>query len=441
MPAVTAGPFEQNRDLKAEYLALFEADALSTTLTGSTEDTLLYTAARDGVPLAEIKLKAAGPAVTRLAVLSLREWTVESVSPILEPHSYVLTVPNSFAVTVNGMSLTEAHGVPSGERQTEYSLSGLYLTPDFIIADRNGNRADYTLKKGRVLVEFFDYSLTLPSVLTVEVNGQPAEGTSAGDGLVLYDIATPSKPTVCIRDDYGNSVNYEGGSELPLTYATITTDSRHTVQVNGLPVPDHRVTSRENPEYSPFADLVDGLPGFCEYTVAALQSDAAVTVVDHLGNPIPLEGNSTRYDLTDYAIRLDRVPTEVAGQVDVLQIAQNWSMFMTKDLPFAQLKEDLIADSYQYNVAVRYATGIDIQYTSKHTLANPAFTENSVTNFTWITDDCFSVDISFVKHMRLYYGAMVDDPMNDRFYFFYCDDTDNGVNDPAWKLAGMKEIV
>ena len=114
---------------------------------------------------------------------------------------------------------------------------------------------------------------------------------------------------------------------------------------------------------------------------------------------------------------------------------------MTDDLPFAQIKGDLIAGSYQYEVAVRYATGEDIKFTSKHTLADPPFTENSVTNFTWITDDCFSVDISFVKHMRLYYGAMVDDPMNDRFYFVRYDDTDNGVNDPTWKLASMKEIV
>ena len=37
--------------------------------------------------------------------------------------------------------------------------------------------------------------------------------------------------------------------------------------------------------------------------------------------------------------------------------------------------------------------------------------------------------------------GMVDDPMNDRFYFVRYDDTDNGLDDPAWKLASMKEIV
>ena len=441
LPEVTAGPFEQHYDIRAKYLALFEEDSMSVTQTGSTEDELFYTVTRDGFPLAKIKLKAAGPAVTKLAVFSLREWNVASVTPILETHNYTLTVPTSFHVQLNGIRLTAEHGTPNGERQTTYSVSGLYLNPEFDITDGSGAKADYTLKNERVMVEFYDYSLTLPSVLTVEINGAAAKGESAGNGLIHYDIASLSKPDVSVRDDYGNTVRYEGGNQFPLTYATITADSRCTVRVNGDSVPDHRIVTHIDPEYTQFADFVAGLPTVCDYTIAVLQENAAISVTDAAGNPIPLDENKTSHDLTDHVARMDSVPAEIAAQVDVLRIAQNWSMFMTDDLPFEQLKGDLIDGSYQYNVALKYATGIDIKYTSKHTLFDPAFTGNSVTNFTWITEDCFSVDISFVKHMRLYYGARVDDPMNDRFYFVRYDDTDNGVNDPAWKLAGMKEIV
>jgi hypothetical protein len=84
-------------------------------------------------------------------------------------------------------------------------------------------------------------------------------------------------------------------------------------------------------------------------------------------------------------------------------------------------------------MAVKYASSVDITFTSSHVLNDPAFTEESVTNFKQITEDCFSVDISFVKHMILRNGLKVDDPMNDRFYFV------NGRD--GWKLAGMKEIV
>ena len=43
--------------------------------------------------------------------------------------------------------------------------------------------------------------------------------------------------------------------------------------------------------------------------------------------------------------------------------------------------------------------------------------------------------------MRLRTGAAVDDPMNDRFYFVRYDDTADGVDNPTWKLASMKEIL
>ena len=120
------------------------------------------------------------------------------------------------------------------------------------------------------------------------------------------------------------------------------------------------------------------------------------------------------------------------GKVDVLDVAQKWSLFMSKDYPIGQLVAYLLPDSYQYKMAVKYASSIDITFTSSHVLNDPAFTEVSVTNFKQITEDCFAVDISFVKHMILRNGLKVDDPMNDRFYF---------VNRNGWKLAGMKEIV
>ena len=49
LPEVTAGPFEQNRDIKADYLALFQEDSLTVSQTGSSEDELYYTVERDGL--------------------------------------------------------------------------------------------------------------------------------------------------------------------------------------------------------------------------------------------------------------------------------------------------------------------------------------------------------------------------------------------------------
>ena len=442
LPEVHAGPFERKRDIKAEYLALFEEDSLTFSQTGSSEDELFYTVAQNGFPLAKIKLKAAGPAVTKLAVLSIREWAVESVAPVFAAQNYTLTLPSSFAVEVNGVAMTAEHSADAGNDLRNYTLEGVYLEPSFKITDEEANYGSYVIKNSKVLVEYYDYDLTLPAALRVSCNGTTCQGETVDGGLVRYSIALLTEPSVAISDVFGNTVYYEGGDQqLPLTYTSITVGSNYTVQVNSMAVPAEATTEQTNPEFAHFADYVKNLPTTRTYNIAILQNDANIAVTDPLGNPVALEENRAEHDLTSHAAVLGAVPAEVAAQVDVLRLAQLWSMFLTNDLPFKELEPHLIAGSYQHNVAVKYATGVDIQYTSKHTLFDPAFTENSVTNFTWITKDCFCVDISFVKHMRLYYGARVDDPMNDRFYFVYCDDTDNGVNDPAWKLAGMKEIV
>ena len=114
---------------------------------------------------------------------------------------------------------------------------------------------------------------------------------------------------------------------------------------------------------------------------------------------------------------------------------------MSNDKKFAEIKNSLIDGSYQYKKAYQYATGIDIHFVSPHKFANPMFTGNTVSNYTWITDNCFSVDVSFVKHMILPSGKKVDDAMNHRFYYVKYDDTNDGIDNPAWKIASMREII
>ena len=441
LPQVTPGAFEEGRDLQQEYLALYgDREQLSVVRAGGVVqgDTLEYQVERGGVVLARVGLKAEGPAVTKLAVFSMRDWAVDWVRPELEARDYTLTVPTSFSVSLNGTPLT---GTAGDNGESTYTVSGLYLPPDFSITDGAGTPARYTIQDGTVLAEYYNYTLTLPSSLTVRVNGERWPGEDQGTDRVRYVITMLEKPTVTVSDCYGNEVDYAGGDRLPLTSYTITADERYSVQVDGAPVPEEAVTRSPNPDYQHFADYVDHLPQVCLYSVAVLQDGAQVTVADGQGNPVPLEEETTTYDFTDPSGGPDEVPAEVSSQVDVLKVAQDWSLFMTNDLAFSKIKGYLIPSSYQYEVALKYANGEDITFTSRHTLMDPAFTDSAVTNFNWITDDCFSVDIRFVKHMRLYYGTPVDDPMNDRFYFVWYDDTADDVDNPTWKLVSMKEIL
>lgn len=438
---VALGDWEQHLDLQKEYLALYtDGDLDFSTKSGlHGEDELYYVVENGGFPLAEIKLKAMGPTVTKLAIFSYREWEVESVRPVLEAHDYTLTVPTDFHVSVNGVALTAADGALDGN-ETKYTVSGVYLKPAFEITDKDGNAAEYTLKNDRVVVEFYQYTLTLPSALTVELNGEIHPGELLEDGRVRHDMSLVAKPAVKISDDYGNVFDYEGGDELPLTYMTITANDGYTVQVAGAPIPEKAVETYPNPDYATFSDFVEDLPQICVFHIAVLQEDAEIGITDAQGEPVALDPDKHTYDLS-VPEGLAAVPDSVSAQIDVLSIAQSWSRFLTRDLTYAQMKKYLIPGSYQYEVATKYANGIDITFTSPHTLLDPAFTDNSVSNFVWITDTCFSVDISFVKHMRLSSGSLVDDPMNDRFYFVLYDDTNDNADNPTWKLASMKEIV
>lgn len=443
LPEIEVGEYEAHMDVQSKYLELLADENVSfTTKNGNhEEDELFYVVENGGVNLAEIKLKATGPSVTKLTILNMREWELVSANPIVETRDYTISVPSDFNVVVNDITLLPGDGEKGKESEITYTVSGVYLEPEFDITDKDGNKVNYVVKNNRVMAEFYDYSLTLPAMLKVTINGEICQGQPAGNSRVHYDIRVLEKPELVISDYFGNTMNYEGGDEVPLTFMTITADSRYNVTVSGQPVPTEIVTTSANKAYEQFRDYVKDLPQVSVYEIAVLNRDVEVSVTDENGNPVTLEPGKTTYDLTMERNTLKEVPQKVSSDIDVLDVAKKWSLFMSNDLAFTKVKQHLIADSYQYEVAVQYATGEDITFTSAHTLGNPAFTQEEVTNFVWITDDCFSVDISFVKHMILKTGTGVDDYMNDRFYFVKYDDTEDDIDNPTWKIASMKEIV
>ena len=292
------------------------------------------------------------------------------------------------------------------------------------------------------MAEFYDYIITLPETIEVKVNGSVLKGTPQDNNLVSYNVRALEKPEVIITDTYGNSFNYDGKTQIPLTHMTILADSGYTVKIEGNDIAKDAVTQSVLKEYEQLKDYVKDLPKVSKFNVAILKKEADVQIIDKDGKTVSYEAGLESYDFTESQGTLDKVPSEVASEIDVLKTAQYWSMFLTKDKKFSDMTPYLIKGSYQYDVAKKFAYGVDITFTSAHTLANPAFTEESVTNFKWISDNCFSVDVHFIKHMILTRnGTRVDDETNDRFYFVKWDDTEDGVNNPTWKIASMREIV
>ena len=87
IPQADPGPFEQGRDIRQEYLALFgEREKLSVARAEGTVqgDTVEYQVECGGVVLARVGLRAEGPPVTKLAVFTMQDWAVDYVRPELK---------------------------------------------------------------------------------------------------------------------------------------------------------------------------------------------------------------------------------------------------------------------------------------------------------------------------------------------------------------------
>lgn len=132
----------------------------------------------------------------------------------------------------------------------------------------------------------------------------------------------------------------------------------------------------------------------------------------------------------------DVAQQKLVAPINILEIAENYSLFLTADLPgyyygFNTLSQYLIEGTEMYKIAYDWAHGIDITFTSRHRLKNPAFTDEKLSNFVIYSNNAFSVDVSLKKNMIVTGEDRVME-MNDRMYFVYY----NG----AWKLLSMEAV-
>ena len=136
----------------------------------------------------------------------------------------------------------------------------------------------------------------------------------------------------------------------------------------------------------------------------------------------------------------DTVPAEIKAKIDPLAVAQTVAKYLTQDLGtkaqsygYFTLKKYLINDSYLDDKYWKWATNIDVAFTSIHTLCNPPFLEEKVSNFVQYSDTCFSCDVSFYYHFKTSISE-VKDFHNDTYYFVYTVDSSKSSK-PAWFLV------
>ena len=124
------------------------------------------------------------------------------------------------------------------------------------------------------------------------------------------------------------------------------------------------------------------------------------------------------------------------GEIDIMTLARNWSLFLTDDLSGAwhglnQLTPYLIDGSDMYKMAYNWAHNVDITFVSKHSLKNPTFTNEELKNCTVYNKEAFNCEVSLEKNM-LVGGKDKVDKMHDYLYFVKYEG--------SWKLVDMKSI-
>jgi len=187
-------------------------------------------------------------------------------------------------------------------------------------------------------------------------------------------------------------------------------------------------------ELSKFTDL----PTIISYELNNLTTDPDIKVYDFKNKEINFEKYAKEikaYELftTDDVTELK---DELVADIDVLEIGEMWSKFLTDDLAgtyhgYSTIKNYLIEETELWNMAYEWSHGVDITFVSGHTLVG--FDNEKVSNCEVYNDKAFSCEIYLEKNMRLRSGKAKQDIMHDRFYFVYYENT--------WKLVSMKAIT
>lgn len=214
----------------------------------------------------------------------------------------------------------------------------------------------------------------------------------------------------------------------------------YTLYINDIKVDSKDLKEvSEIEEYSEVYDLVD-LPKFNHYKVSNLTCRPTITVKDENGKEVKYKQEGSSYYVNDFYNTDDesKAMEKLVAEYDPLAFAKNWSLFLTADLTGPRwglytLTPNLIEGTEMYNSAYRWATSVDITFTSGHYLDKETFTNTKVSNYTIYNENAFSVEVYLEKNMTLVDGQKKTDEFHNILYFVYYED--------AYRLVHMKSVT
>lgn len=226
--------------------------------------------------------------------------------------------------------------------------------------------------------------------------------------------------------------NYKCNIEVPNT---------HSVYINGSLLSQDNNTNAQIDDGTKEISNYTDISYLITYKIDGLFNEPEIKIQDKEGKNIDFNKDG---DSIKVALNLQEVTdktealSKIKGDIDIEQIAKDWSLYLSDDLKgsqhgFSSISKYLIKDSKLWKFAYKWATGEDITFVSNHRLENPAFTNLKLENFKFYNENAFSCEIYLEKNMIIGSGKKLQDVLNERMYFVYYEN--------EWKLVGMQSIT
>ena len=268
------------------------------------------------------------------------------------------------------------------------------------------------------------YSSTKPAY-SISVDGKPLMD------IGLNEVSSTTKLGIMTLSDWDIDYcivrNEASNSELTLSsnncfdIKVIVPDGFDLV-IDGKPVTNLSSSSEMVlPEFEYISEYVDAPKGNV-YEINNLYYEPVLSARNNIGESIGFTLDSKGYYTA--AAEYKESPEAKAlieSFCSPLELGKLWSKYMTDDVGGDRHGRDtviygcrLYRGTALYNLAVSWASNVDIQFVSAHTIT--AWTNENVSNYIQYNDNLASCDVSFDKNMNVV-GSKRVDAFRNRMYF------------------------